>query len=409
MPGTAGRHDALVDGLVALGVLLGWTLAVTLLARTGLWSPAWQEAHLWAGVGLAVPLALRRAAPAAGLWLTVLVYPLGYAVLTYGATVQADLHAAPLLVAVYAATRARAVHPVLAGAAGAAATAVLATGTDNVRLLLSGAAGPANPALGDPSDTLLLVLLVVAATTLGTVAGRLAATTRSLELRNAELHALQAERERAAVRAERTRIARELHDVVAHHVSAIVVRAQAADRVGDRQPAEYRDAVRWIAPAGKEALTAMRSVVRVLRAADEPDVPLTPLPGLTELGDVLERVRGSGLAVEAVLPDPLPPCPPEVGLAVVRVAQEALTNVLVHSDASRARVELTGRPGRLALRVEDDGPARAGTGGGGGAGGGGNGVVHMRERAAACGGTLAAGPAGPPGRGWVVSLEVPVP
>jgi len=92
-------------------------------------------------------------------------------------------------------------------------------------------------------------------------------------------------------------------------------------------------------------------------------------------------------------------CPPAVGLAVVRVAQEALTNVLVHSDASRARVELSGRPGRLSLRVADDGPARGK--------GGGNGVVHMRERAAACGGTLAAGPVA--GGGWLVALEVPVP
>jgi signal transduction histidine kinase len=388
MPETPLRRAATRDGLVALGVLAAWTVAVTLLARTDVWHPRWQDAHLWAGVGLAVPLALRRVAPAAGLWLTVVGYPLGYALLTYGSPV----------VAAYAATRAGAVLPVLTGAAGAASTFALVVGADGVRSLT----GPA-PTVGDPSDTVLLLALVLAATALGTVAGRLAATTRSLELRNAELRALQAVRERAAVRAERTRIARELHDVVAHHVSAIVVRAQAADRVGGDRPEEYREAVRWIAPAGKEALTAMRSVVRVLRAPDEGGAPLAPLPGLDDLAGVLDRVRGSGLAVDADLPDPLPPCPPEAGLALVRVVQEALTNVLVHSAATRAGVTLAARPGRLTLRVHDAGPARAGTGG---PHGGGNGVVHMRERAAACGGTLTAGP-GPDG--WTVTMEVPVP
>jgi signal transduction histidine kinase len=398
MPETPLRRAATRDGLVALGVLAAWTVAVTLLARTDVWHPRWQDAHLWAGVGLAVPLALRRVAPAAGLWLTVVGYPLGYALLTYGSPVQADLHVLPLLVAAYAATRAGAVLPVLTGAAGAASTFALVVGADGVRSLT----GPA-PTVGDPSDTVLLLALVLAATALGTVAGRLAATTRSLELRNAELRALQAVRERAAVRAVRTRIARELHDVVAHHVSAIVVRAQAADRVGGDRPEEYREAVRWIAPAGKEALTAMRSVVRVLRAPDEGGAPLAPLPGLDDLAGVLDRVRGSGLAVDADLPDPLPPCPPEAGLALVRVVQEALTNVLVHSAATRAGVTLAARPGRLTLRVHDAGPARAGTGG---PHGGGNGVVHMRERAAACGGTLTAGP-GPDG--WTVTMEVPVP
>lgn len=398
MPETPLRRAATRDGLVALGVLAAWTVTVTLLARTDVWHPRWQDAHLWAGVGLAVPLALRRVAPATGLWLTVVGYPLGYSLLTYGSPVQADLHVLPLLVAAYAATRAGAAHPVLTGAAGAASTFALVVGADGVRSLT----GPA-PTVGDPSDTVLLLALVLAATALGTVAGRLAATTRSLELRNAELRALQAVRERAAVRAERTRIARELHDVVAHHVSAIVVRAQAADRVGGDRPEEYREAVRWIAPAGKEALTAMRSVVRVLRAPDEGGAPLAPLPGLDDLAGVLDRVRGSGLAVDADLPDPLPPCPPETGLALVRVVQEALTNVLVHSAATRAGVTLAARPERLTLRVHDAGPARAGPGG---THGGGNGVVHMRERAAACGGTLTAGP-GPDG--WTVTMEVPVP
>jgi signal transduction histidine kinase len=257
----------------------------------------------------------------------------------------------------------------------------------------------------------LLLLLVVAATALGSVVARLSDTARSLEERNAELRALQEARTRDALHAERTRIARELHDVVAHHVTAIVVRAQAADRVGTERPDEYRAAVRWIAPAGKEALTAMRSVVRVLREPDAhpsgvaaaADASRTPLPGLADLPGILERVRDAGLVVDADLPPVLPPCPPATGLAVVRVAQEALTNVSVHSAGGRARVALAATPGSLTLRVDDPGPPRGGTR----APDGGHGLVHMRERAAACGGYVVAGPS--PDGGWAVTLEVPVP
>jgi signal transduction histidine kinase len=422
------RRDARLDALTAVGVLLAWTTVAVLARRSGYWHPQWFGAYLWAGVGVAVPLALRRVAPSAGFWLTAIGYPVGYLLLVQGTMLRSDFHVLPLVVAAFVATQAG-LHPALVGGVTVPVVVALRVGLDGAQAIVGGWAGP-----HDFSRTTLLVLLVTAATLLGAMVHRQAETSRSLAERNAQLRALQAVRARAAVRAERTRIARELHDVVAHHVTAIVVRAQAADRVGGDRPEEYREAVRWIAPAGREALTAMRSVVRVLRepdgtgpawppvlgvdesgdAGDAGDgraggpgpAPLEPLPGLGDLAAVAERVRGAGLAVTAELPEPLPACAPDTALAVVRVAQEALTNVLVHSEAGRASLRLTapaGAPGALVLDVADPGPAR----GLPGSPGGGNGLVHMRERAAACGGTLHAGPAD--GGGWLVRMEVPLP
>jgi signal transduction histidine kinase len=419
------RSAARLDALTAAGVLLVWTTVALVARRSGYWYPAWFGAYLWAGVGVAVPLALRRVAPAAGFWLTAVGYPVGYLLLVQGTLMRSDFHVLPLVVAAFVATQAG-LHPALVGGVTIPVVIALRVGVEGARAIVGGWAGP-----HDFSRTTLLVLLVAAATLLGAMVHRQAETSRSLAERNAQLRALQEVRARAAVRAERTRIARELHDVVAHHVTAIVVRAQAADRVGADRSEEYREAVRWIAPAGREALTAMRSVVRVLREPDGaatvwppvlgadddrpvpagagradagPGVaPLAPLPGLADLIAVAERVRGAGLAVTAELPDPLPACPPDVGLAVVRVAQEALTNVLVHSEAGRASLRLSAGTGTLVLDVADPGPAR----GLPGSPGGGNGLVHMRERAAACGGTLHAGPAD--GGGWLVRMEVPVP
>lgn len=403
MPTPAPARAAAQDGVVALAVLATWTLAIALLARSGYWHPRWPETYLWTGLWLAVPLALRRSAPAAGLWLTLTLFPAGYVVVTGGVPLLAEIQAAPVVLAVHLATRVGAVRPVPAGAAATASLAVLLLGTGR---LLHPADGLWPPP--DPSRSVLLLLLVGAATALGAVVARLSATARSLEERNAQLRALQEARTRDAVRAERTRIARELHDVVAHHVTAIVVRAQAAERVGADRPEEYRAAVRWIAPAGKEALTAMRSVVRVLRDVDAGAAPAhaaarRPLPVLADLPAVLDRVRDAGLVVDADLPAVLPPCPPATGLALVRVAQEALTNASVHSAAGRAHVALVAAPGVLTLRVEDPGPARGAALGPDG----GHGLLHMRERAAACGGRVTAGPT--PGGGWAVALEVPVP
>lgn len=424
---------------VALVVGAVWFTSVAVLSGWDYWHPQWLESYWWMGVWLTGTLALRRSAPQPAFWLAVLVYPVTYGMLIHGAKLQSDFHVVPVLVAAFAVTSAGAVSSWLVGTLTVGATLVMQAGTLGVSYYLR---GQSSGWLVNPSHALLLAALSCAATALGALFHRLAAASASLAQRNAELEALQELRAREAVRSERTRIARELHDVVAHHVSAIVVRAQAADRVGGTDPEAYREAVRWIAPAGREALDAMRSVVRVLRdeGRDEgrgdtvqttapttaqgvavgfwpgaafsasllgPDLlaadttPMTPVPGLADLEAVVDRVRGAGLDVRATLPEVAPRCSPAVGLAVVRVAQEALTNVLVHSRATSAEVRLEVRPGGLVLEVRDPGPARPAED----EHRQGHGVVHMHERAAASAGALTVGPT--PDGGWAVRMEVP--
>lgn len=390
------REDLLVAG--AGGAL--WSVGLVVASRWDYWIPASSAAWWCAGLGLVAALAVRRWAARAGFWLVTVGYVVSYTFVLDGGRMPSFLHVVPLLVTTYAVTRAGAEPPLLAA---------LVVGTLGVALQ----AGVANAAWGlsvwdwhpvvDLSAAVQLVALVVAAALLGAMVHRLARTSASLAERNAQLVALQEVRANEAVAAERTRIARELHDVVAHHVSAIVVRAQAADRVADAQPDAPREAVRWIAPAGKEALDAMRSVVRVLRAADDESAPYAPTAGLDALPGVLARVREAGLDVRATLPNPLPACAPQVGLAVVRVAQEALTNVLVHSAATHATVTLVRTATDVVLEVTDPGPPRPPTPG---TGLGGSGLLHMRERAAAAGATVIAGAV--TGGGWRVRLVVPL-
>lgn len=396
--GVRGPDWSVVRGdlVVALAVGLAWWLAVSVALRWDYWHPLSIDAYWWAGIWLVVPLAMRRTLPGLAFWATMLVYPFGYMTWFWWG-LQSAFHLIPMLLAVFFATRARTVRAWLAAPVGALATLWLEWTT--LDPLVWWLRGDTDAPSSNMTELLLLVSLVCAAAALGAVFARLDATMASLAERNRELEALQEVRTREAVQSERVRIARDLHDVVAHHVSAIVVRAQAADRVGGDDLAVYRDAVRWIAPEGRTALDAMRSLVRVLRE----DTPLAPTSTLTDLGDVVERVRGAGLQVDAYLPEVWPACPAPVGVAVVRVAQEALTNVVQHSAARRARVLLEQVAGTLVLEVDDPGPPRPK---GSGPAREGNGLTHMRERARACGGTLTAGPR--PGGGWQVRMEVAV-
>jgi len=401
-PRAGARRDLLRGDLAVAGATgAAWTLALVVLGRWDYWMPVSQHAWWCAGAGVTAALALRRWAARSGFWVVTVGYFVAYTLVLDGGRMVSFVHVLPLLVTTYAVTRAGAEPPVLAAAVAGVLGVTLQAGAANASFGLS--TWDWHPAV-DLSAAVQLVALVVAAALLGAMVHRLAATSASLAERNAQLVALQEVRAREAVAAERTRIARELHDVVAHHVSAIVVRAQAADRVADTRPDAPREAVRWIAPAGKEALDAMRSVVRVLRAADGSATPYAPTAGLDSLPAVVARVREAGLDVHAALPEPLPACPPQVGMAVVRVAQEALTNVLVHSAATTATLTLELAGGDLVLEVTDPGPARppavAPTGLGG------SGLLHMRERATAAGGTVTAGTA--PGGGWRVWLVVPL-
>jgi signal transduction histidine kinase len=195
----------------------------------------------------------------------------------------------------------------------------------------------------------------------------------------------RAEAEHRKADEERLRIARELHDVLAHSISVINVQAGVALALIDERPEQARTALVTIKAASKEALGEVRQVLSTLRAPGE--APRSPAPGLDRLPELVEQAGSAGLRAEVTVEGARTPLPPGVDLAAFRIVQEALTNIVRHSGARAARIRLAYRPGRVDVRVEDDGPAVAG-----GDTGGGNGLVGMRERAVALGGTLEAGP-----------------
>ncbi len=213
-----------------------------------------------------------------------------------------------------------------------------------------------------------------------------------------EDRAARADRERAAqaeraVGQERQRIARELHDVVTHHVSVIVIQAGAALRALERRPVDAREAVVAIDSTARLALADMRRMLGILgtpatTAAE--DASPEPMPGLDRLGELLEAVRAAGLPVELAIDGTPRPLEPGVELSAYRIVQEALTNTLKHAAGARARVDVRYEPDTLEVRVAD----RGGQGGAalGALEPGGRGLIGMRERVAMFGGALDAGP-----------------
>jgi signal transduction histidine kinase len=213
-----------------------------------------------------------------------------------------------------------------------------------------------------------------------------------------EDRAARADRERAAqaeraVGQERQRIARELHDVVTHHVSVIVIQAGAALRALERRPVDAREAVEAIDSTARLALADMRRMLGILgtpaiTAAE--DASPEPMPGLDRLGELLEAVRAAGLPVELAIDGTPRPLEPGVELSAYRIVQEALTNTLKHAAGARARVDVRYEPDTLEVRVAD----RGGQGGAalGALEPGGRGLIGMRERVAMFGGALDAGP-----------------
>ncbi|MGW1216138.1 histidine kinase [Streptomyces sp. NPDC002499] len=196
----------------------------------------------------------------------------------------------------------------------------------------------------------------------------------------------RAERTLAAKRRadeERLRMARELHDVLAHSISVINVQAGVGLALLDTDPEQARTALTTIKAASKEALGEVRQVLDTLRTPG--DAPRTPAPGLSRLPELVEQAGSAGLTVD-VEGEP-PRLAPGTDLAAFRIVQEALTNVVRHSGSRHARVHLTHDTRELRLRIDDDGPAT-----GADAGGSGNGLAGMRERAGALGGTIEAGP-----------------
>jgi signal transduction histidine kinase len=212
----------------------------------------------------------------------------------------------------------------------------------------------------------------------------------------------------AGRRDERLELARELHDVVAHHVAGIVVQAQAARLVAARRPETLEPMLAGIESAGTDALGAMRRVVGLLRDTQADDAAGVT-SGPEQLVDLVGRFAGQGPAVRLRLPDDgQGSWPPEVASTVYRVVQEALTNVVLHAPAAaEVTVVVENGPSAVSVAVADDGPAAppGATAPSWFGRGGGYGLLGMRERVEALGGRLRAGP-GPAG-GWVVQAELP--
>jgi signal transduction histidine kinase len=347
--------------------------------------PGYPSVWLLAGVVLMVaPLAVRR------------VYPVTACVIIFAAAAALPHYVPPVafgaaILAVYSAMVYSPHRELALGVTLAGAIATLATFPDS-------------PSLVSERYTVLIVVAPAAAAGFGMHGWRQRAGDSAARLRTA-----QAEHQAATRRAidlERARIASELHDVVTHNVSVMMVQAGAARKVlgSPRQDATVRaeNALLAVEASGRAAMGELRNLLSLLAPAGgvSGDVPLTPQPGLADVGALVERVSAAGLPVE--LHSSLPPggLPPGLDLAVYRVVQEGLTNVLRHAGGAPTVVRISGRLERLVITVSDDG-----TGGGGAEPG--RGLLGLRERVALYGGAVDAGPR--PGGGWRLRATIPLP
>ena len=223
---------------------------------------------------------------------------------------------------------------------------------------------------------------------------------RSRRERAHEWERARAEEAKRRASEERLRIARELHDVLAHNISLINVQAGVALHLMDEQPEQARTALTAIKQASGEALGELRSVLDILRAGHEAP-PRSPTSGLGHLDDLVAKTVAAGLPVTTRMAGTSRPVPPKVDLAAFRIVQEALTNVRRHAGAARAVVTIGYAEDELTIQVDDDGRGVPG-----GAVSGGKGISGMRERVAALDGELEAGPR--PEGGFRVTARLPL-
>ncbi len=255
---------------------------------------------------------------------------------------------------------------------------------------------PGLQALVDVSLVLLLWIVVRSS-----FARRIQA--RILQERAARLARERVEQTRTAVADERARIARELHDVVAHSMGVMVVQAQGAQRVMETDPASAREALTAIAATGREALDEMHRMVGLLRRREEGS-DLKPQPSLSQLDHLVEQARETGLQLSVQVTGSIRPLPAGLDLAAYRIIQEALTNCRKYADGASARLLVRYADRRLDIDVINEAPVRAATGDV--VAGSGHGLVGMKERVALYGGEFSAGP-GAEG-GYAVHATLPL-
>ncbi|MBX6749179.1 MAG: sensor histidine kinase [Micromonosporaceae bacterium] len=399
-PGPAGLFER-ADVMLTLAVMAGAAAMTVLINSTGLFAPSLGEQLLW-DVALTAPLLVRRRFPATvAIWVG--------AVFIAGQLRHIGDNLVPtitLFIALYslgAWGRNRVVARWVR--LGVIAAMFVHLGVSMARALaepsleFEGAAGPLDPVLAAVLyDLGVNALFFVSAYVFGNQAWESARRWHQLEVQGERLRASQAENARRAVMAERVRIARDLHDVVAHHVSVMGVQASAARRVLDSDPTVASEALRAVESTARTAIDELAGLLSVLRS--EPDAPAEPsqqpgepsqqyssMPGLDQLPRLVDETRATGLTVTYTTYGAPKPVPEAIGLSVYRIVQEALTNTVKHAGARTAEVRLRYLDHAIEVEINDDGRGAAGPSAGAGLG-----LVGMRERVAVHGGELDVGP-----------------
>ncbi|QPP05378.1 sensor histidine kinase [Streptomyces bathyalis] len=367
-----------VDALLAAALLVPSTVVI----RDDLSDHPW---FLALQAGLLVPLVWRRRAP-----LTVFGAVAATAFVQWLADVQLSADVA-LLIALYT-----------VAAYGDRGRTLLAGAVLEVGIVLNSLSwAPEGRVVG---SIISLTAMAVAAAVIGTNVRTRRAYLATVEDRAVRLERERDQRAQLAVADERARIAREMHDIVSHNLSVMVALADGAVFAQFRSPDTTTAAMRQISGTGRQALTDMRRSLGVLRA-DEPDALRHPMPGIAQLESLADQVRAAGLPTRLALYGDPSPVPAAAQLTVYRLVQEALTNTLKHAPAgTRAEVRVRCSAEAVAVEVTDDGAGTDRTARAGGSPSG-HGIPGMRERAAAYGATLEAGPV-PHGGGWRVSASL---
>ena len=405
----AGRDAAAAAAWALLTVLLLGVLAALVwadgTART--MSPAQAAVIAVLAVVQCVPLAFRRRHPRSTLLAVSVLQAALVAVIPpqFGFWAAAPVVAACTVGALL--PPASAVRIVVA-AVGVEAVGAFVAATGQARALLVPTAVDARPGLDTVvSATSILVsglLIAAASAAVGSWVALRRRHDADVLARAAETVEHQAALGRAAIAAERTRMARELHDVAAHHLTALVVQAGAAERLVDRDPERAKDSLRGIRVQGRETLDALRSIVGILRQTSDAEggdpAGTAPVPGLADLPELVAAARTAGTEVDEHATGDAPPLAPLADVTAYRTVPESLANARRHAPGSAVALTVEAGPTRVALTVENALPPAAP------ATAPGYGLVGMRERAALVGGRLEAGPTA--GGTWRVRLELPV-
>jgi signal transduction histidine kinase len=409
-PGPTARQRR-ADLLIGAAVVAAALLNVVLVRSVGVFAfgvrRSLGEMLIWAAA-VTVPLLWRRVYPEAVLLVTAVVFIAGQVRGAQESEIASGvINAAIYVVGAWGRDRGRArwLRIAVLGAMFvwlAVSWLVAADKIPSGRLHV--ATGELPPLLSAIVNSILINMLVLGfAYLFGETAWLAARREHQLRLQADELRDARAAAEERAVFGERVRIARELHDVVAHHVSVMGIQAAAARRAMEKDAGKARGALASVEQSARTAVDELRVMLGALRASEAADTGTVDPAGVERVGDLAERARAAGLETRsAVLGDPVP-LPASVSQAVYRIAQEAVTNTLKHASASTVDIRLRYLAREVELDVTDDGvggPANPGRPGG-------LGLVGMRERVALHGGTVEAGPRDR--GGFRVRARIPIP